>query len=264
MFELVWYQYLLIGLVFVWSGFVRAGLGFGGAALSLPFLLLIDNQPLVFLPLIAVHLLVFSSLTVYFSHRESNASTGEKGGRNPESAGGIDWSYLRYALTVMILPKLLGVFGLITMPAALMSTIIFSIVFVYSIGYIINRPFRSRNKALDLLFLALGGYISGASLIGAPLIIAVFSNHVSRYQLRDTLFVLWFILVVVKMGAFLYAGVDLQLIHQLWLLPCATVGHLLGLHFHRRMLRAEAPTFFKVLGGALLLISVVGLVRGLI
>ena len=264
MFELVWYQYLLIGLVFVWSGFVRAGLGFGGAALSLPFLLFIDNQPLVILPLIAVHLLVFSSLTIYFSHRKSNASAGENGSRNAESAGGIDWSYLRYALTVMILPKLLGVFGLITMPPALMSTIIFSIVFVYSIGYIINRPFRSKNKALDLLFLALGGYISGASLIGAPLIIAVFSNHVSRYQLRDTLFVLWFILVVVKMGAFLYAGVDLQLIHQLWLLPCATVGHLFGLHFHRRMLRAEAPTFFKVLGGALLLISVVGLIRGLI
>ena len=63
MSELLPYQYLLIGLVFIWSGFVRSGLGFGGAVLSLPFLLLIDNQPLVYLPLIAAHLLFFSGLT---------------------------------------------------------------------------------------------------------------------------------------------------------------------------------------------------------
>ena len=43
-------QLVLIGLVFVWSGFVRSGLGFGGAVLALPFLLLIHNDPLLFLP----------------------------------------------------------------------------------------------------------------------------------------------------------------------------------------------------------------------
>ena len=60
MVDLSWVQYALIGLVFIWSGFVRSGLGFGGAVLSLPFLLLIDNNPLVYLPIISVHLLVFS------------------------------------------------------------------------------------------------------------------------------------------------------------------------------------------------------------
>ena len=63
------YQYVLIGLVFIWSGIVRSGLGFGGAGLALPFLLLIDDRPLVYLPIIAVHLLIFSSLTVYKNHR---------------------------------------------------------------------------------------------------------------------------------------------------------------------------------------------------
>jgi hypothetical protein len=52
MSQLEIYQYVLIALIFVWSGFVRSGLGFGGAVMSLPFLLLIDNQPLVFLPII--------------------------------------------------------------------------------------------------------------------------------------------------------------------------------------------------------------------
>jgi len=70
MSDLEWYQYGLIGLLFVWSGIVRSGFGFGGAVFALPFLLLIDNQPLVFLPIIAVHLLVFSSLTVYQNQKK--------------------------------------------------------------------------------------------------------------------------------------------------------------------------------------------------
>ena len=61
MLELLWWQYALIGIIFVWSGFVRSGLGFGGAVLALPFLLLVLNEPLVFLPIISIHLLVFSS-----------------------------------------------------------------------------------------------------------------------------------------------------------------------------------------------------------
>ena len=65
MSDLLWYQYLLIGLVFGWSGFVRSGLGFGGAVLALPFMLLILNEPLVFLPIIAIHLLIFSLWITY-------------------------------------------------------------------------------------------------------------------------------------------------------------------------------------------------------
>jgi len=72
MSDLAIYQYLLIALIFVWSGFVRSGLGFGGSVLSLPFLLLVLDQPLVFLPLIAVHLLVFSSLTFWMNNRRGS------------------------------------------------------------------------------------------------------------------------------------------------------------------------------------------------
>jgi len=242
----------------VWSGFVRSGLGFGGAVMSLPFLLLIDNQPLVYLPIIAVHLLFFSSLTVWQNSRKHKLAISQSANLEA-NAGTVDWAYLKKALGIMIVPKLIGVFGLLTLPASLMTVIIFSIVCVYSVSYIINKPFKSSHPALDVGFLMLGAYISGTSLIGAPLILAVFATHVAKQQLRDTLFVLWFILVTIKMAAFLYAGVDLQLIHHVWLLPAATIGHLIGLRFHEKIVHGDTQLFYRVLGITLLLVSVMGL-----
>lgn len=252
-------QLALIALIFVWSGFVRSGLGFGGAVLSLPFLLMVDNQPQVYLPLISVHLLVFSSLTVWQNQRKFNKASANA---DQEKVSTVDWGYLKTALSIMIIPKLIGVFGLIVLPNTLMSAIIFSIVGFYSLTYIFNRPFKSNSRWLDALFLMLGGYISGTSLIGAPLIIAVFANHVAKHQLRDTMFVLWFILVSIKMAAFISVGIDLQLIHHLWLLPCAGLGHIIGTRLHERLLLAETPVFFRVLGSALLVISLIGLYQG--
>ncbi|MEG3080082.1 sulfite exporter TauE/SafE family protein [Halomonas sp. 5021] len=257
MTDLLWYQYALIGLIFAWSGFVRTSLGFGGAVLALPFLLLVVNEPLVFLPIIAIHLLIFSSWIAWRGHRQVQQEGAA--GTAPES--NIDWGYLAKALKIMIIPKLIGVVGLLTLPANVMTSIIFGIVIIYAIGYVLNKPFKSKNKYVDYVLLALGGYVSGTSLIGAPLIVAVFATHVAKEQLRDTLFVLWFILVVIKMVSFVIAGVDLQLIHQLWLLPCAFIGHLLGEKAHRYMLKADTGLFFRVLGAVLILVSVVGLIH---
>lgn len=244
----------LIALVFVWSGFVRSGLGFGGAALSLPFLLLIADRPVVFLPIIGIHLLVFSSLTVWQSHRQAKADNQTEGGT-------VDWRYLSRLLLWLLIPKLIGVFGLLTLPDAVMSAIIFVIVGGYSLSYIFNKPFQSNSKALEILFIILGGYISGASLIGAPLLIAVAAQHVARRQLRDTLFVLWFVLVCIKLGAFRVFGVDLQWLAALCLLPAAALGHVLGLRFHSLLQRADSRQFYRGLGWVLLLSSLVGVVQ---
>lgn len=164
----------------------------------------------------------------------------------------------------MLVPKLIGVFGLFTLPANVLSAIIFVIVAIYSVSYIINRPFRSNSKAVDVALLMAGGYISGTSLIGAPLIIAVAAQHVAREKLRDTLFGLWFILVLIKLAAFIWVGLDLQLIHHLWLLPCAAIGHVIGLRFHERILKAETPVFFRLLGMVLLVVSCAGMVSVLL
>jgi uncharacterized protein len=251
------YQYVLIGLIFVWSGFVRSGLGFGGAVLSLPFLLLVVDRPLVFLPLIAVHLLVFSSLTIWLNNRRRPQAEGQSG----SVVSTVDWQYLWRILAIMIVPKMIGVFGLITLPSDVMSLIIFVIVAVYSLSYILDRPFRSGSRTVDVVFLMLGGYVSGTSLIGAPLIIAVVAQHLPKEKLRDTLFALWFILVMIKMGAFVWLGVDLQLVHHLWLLPCATLGHFMGVYAHDRLLKAETPVFFRVLGTVLLVVSGFGMAQ---
>lgn len=279
MAELSILQYVLIGIIFIWSGFVRSGLGFGGAVLSLPFLLLVHNDPLVYLPIISVHLLVFATLTIVQStlaERRAGASAAMASSsgqldqprsgapESPKISTTVNWQYLGRILAIMIVPKLIGVFGLITLPRDVMSVIIFAIVALYSLTYIFNRPFKSNSKILDVLFLMLGGYISGTSLIGAPLIIAVVAQHLPREQLPDTLFALWFILVSIKMAAFIYAGVDLQLIHHLWLLPCAAIGHVVGLKFHDRMLASDTQVFFRVLGSALLAISLIGLWQGLL
>lgn len=251
MSDLTLTQLVLVFLIFVWSGFVRTGLGFGGAMMSLPLLLLVDNRPLVYLPIVAVHLLVFSTLTVWQNNRK----------RNPAEikSSTVDWAYIKKSMKIMIIPKLIGVAGLLTIPAHIMSAIIFAIISVYSLTYILNRPFKSSHPVTDGIFLSLGAYISGTSLIGAPLIMTVYMMHVAREKLRDTLFVLWFILVSIKMVAFLIARVDLQLQAHLWLLPATAIGHFFGLKFHERLIGADPVVFYRVIGSALLLVSGVGL-----
>ncbi len=57
-------QLIAIGIIFIWIGFVRTGLGFGGAAFGLPLLLLVHENTLYFLPIIGTYLLFFTSLTL--------------------------------------------------------------------------------------------------------------------------------------------------------------------------------------------------------
>jgi uncharacterized protein len=215
-------------------------------------LLLVDDRPLVYLPIIAVHLLIFSTLTVWQNNRKSSTISTEK-------ISTVDWVYLKKSMKIMIIPELLGVAGLLTIPANIMSIIIFSIISVYSVSYILNKPFKSSHPITDGIFLALGAYISGTSLIGAPLIMTVYMMHVAREKLRDTLFVLWFILVSIKMCAFIMVGVDLQMDAHLWLLPATAIGHYFGLKFHNRLLKADPVVFYRVIGSALLVVSAFGL-----
>jgi uncharacterized membrane protein YfcA len=254
MTDLLPWEYGAIALIFVWGGFVRSGLGFGGAVLTLPFLLMIRDQPLIWLPIVSVHLLVFSGATIGLAHLADRRS-------GDASASTVNWEFLRYALPLMIIPKLIGVAGVIALPGSLVSGFIFCMVAVYAVSYILGRPFKSGSKRIDAFFLMLGGYVSGVSLIAAPLVVPVAASRVPKEQLRDTLFVLWFALVALKLGAFVITGVDLQWAAHLRLLPAATVGHFIGLRFHRYTLRADTRVFFRYLGVALLVVSGAGMLR---
>lgn len=143
-------QTLVVCLLFVWAGFVRTGLGFGGAALGLPLMLFVNNDPLLWLPIIGTHLLFFSGLTL--SKRLHN----------------VDWGYLRWSSLYIIPPAIVGVFGLVNLPTLWLNLFIYAISLFYGIIWMLNRTISSNQNWVDKLLLILGGYVAGTSLTGAP------------------------------------------------------------------------------------------------
>lgn len=237
-FDLI--QSLWVGLVFIWAGFVRTGLGFGGAALGLPFMLFLDNRPLLWLPIIGVHLLIFSGMTLRTRLKD------------------VDWGYLYQSGRYIIPAALIGVFGLLNLPNQWLVVFIYSITLFYGLIWMLDWAIHSGSHWVDKGLLMLGGYVAGTSLTGAPLMVAVFMRNVAREQLRNTLFVLWFVLVAIKMATFAALGVELHLLTALMLLPVAAIGHVIGLKAHDAILHNDR-VFKRVVGLGLTLISLLGL-----
>jgi len=235
-------ELLLVGLIFMWAGFVRTGLGFGGAALGLPLMLLIGASPVYWLPVVGIHLLFFSSLTLLKSIKK------------------VDWVYLRQSLIWIIPPTLIGVFGLIALPDKVMIIFVYSITIFYAVIWVSNQKITSHQPWVDKLLLVLGGYVAGTSLTGAPLIVAVYMRYVAKEYLRNTLFVLWFILVGIKMSTFVAFGVVIDWQLSLLLIPTATIGHLIGLKLHDKIIQNDR-LFKRWVGAVLLLISSFGLLK---
>ena len=238
-------EWALVCLVFVWSGFVRSGLGFGGAALAMPLMLFIIDNPLLWLPIVATHLLIFSALTVYNRLHD------------------VDWQYLKKAMLILLIPKLIGVFGLLNLPNDLLVPLIYGITFCYGLTYVFNYSFKSKNRLVDNILLVMGGYASGTSLIGAPLISAVFARNVAIEKLRNTLFVTWMILVTIKMSTFVAFEIDLQFKYSLYLLPVAAIGHFLGLNMHNRLIQDRGDKYKRILGIVLVVICGYGLLTSI-
>lgn len=235
-------QVSLIGLIFIWTGFVRSGLGFGGAALGLPLMLFIYDQPLFWLPIIGLHLLFFSALTLRTRLHH------------------VDWRYLQRSGLFIIPAALVGVFGLLHLPNRWLIVFIYSVTLFYGFMWLLNRSIQSNKNWLDKTLLVIGGYVAGTSLTGAPLMVAVFMRNVALEQLRNTLFVLWFILVAIKMTTFKVLGVDLHWQTAALLLPIAAIGHFLGLKTHEGILRNDR-LFKRLIGGVLIFISLLGLLK---
>ena len=123
-----------------------------------------------------------------------------------------------------------------------------------------NFQIASSGGWASRLLLILGGYISGTSLNGAPLLVAVYMQNIDIKKLRNTLFVLWFLLVMIKMSAFVIVDVYINWQFSLMLIPVAALGHFVGLKVHDRVI--ENDTIFKRwMGGALVLICMAGLTK---
>ena len=145
---------------------------------------------------------------------------------------------------------MIGVFGLLNLPNLWILTFIYSVTIFYALMWLFNKSIHSQSKWLDKSLLIFGGYIAGTSLTGAPLMVAVYVHNVIKSQLRNTLFVLWFILVTIKMSTFAALGVDLNILTAIVLLPVAAVGHFIGLKTHEAILRNDV--MFKRFIGAML------------
>jgi uncharacterized membrane protein YfcA len=235
-------QLLLTGLIFIWTGFVRSGLGFGGGALGIPLMLLVYPEPLFWLPVIGTHLLFFSGLTL--RTRLNN----------------VDWGYLRQAAAFIVPAALIGVLGLVSFPTNWVLAFIYGVTLFYAVIWVLELAIQSHNSWIDRALLLLGGYVAGTSLTGAPLMVAVFMRNVSREQLRNTLFVLWFTLVTIKMSAFAALGVDLQTVSALLLIPVAAIGHVIGLKSHDALMKND-QLFKRWIGAGLVVVSVLGLIK---
>lgn len=229
-------QLVCTAVVFAWSGFVRSGLGFGGAALGLPFMLLIHDQPVFWMPVIGSHLLFFSGLTL--SNRLHN----------------VDWAYLVKSGKLILPSAFAGVFGLLNLPNEVLLLLIYSITLVYAVMWALDRVIRSQREWVDNLLLVFGGYVSGSSLTGAPLMIAVFMRHVPLTKLRDTLFLLWFIIVAFKLTTLFVLHVPLNVGTSVLLLPAAAVGHVIGLRTHDFLLVRDVLCR-RIIGCLLILVS---------
>ena len=234
------FDIVIISLIFLWIGFVRTGLGFGGAVLGLPLLMLVGGSPIDWLPIIGIHLLFFSGIALARSLRI------------------VDWSYLKQSLPWILPAKIIGVIGLISLPPTVMTVIVYSITSFYALTWIINFQIASRRGWGSRLLLILGGYISGTSLNGAPLLVAVYMQNIDVKRLRNTLFVLWFLLVAIKMGAFLTVDVYINWKFSLMLIPVAGLGHFVGLKVHDRIIDNDIQ-FKRWMGSALIVICIVGL-----
>jgi hypothetical protein len=235
-------ELLAIALIFVWTGFVRTAIGFGGAVFGLPLLLLIKDSPVYWLPIIGVHLLIFTTISLRKSLKD------------------VDWNYLVKSLFWIIPSTLIGIFGLISLPDKIIITLIYIIILFYAIIWIFDKKITSNKLWLDRFLLLIGGYIAGTSLTGAPFIVSVYINHVKRLQLRNTLFVLWFILVSMKMTTFVLLEVKIDWILILLLIPVVAIGHFLGLKLHKIIISND-QIFKKCIGISILLISLIGLFK---
>ena len=134
-------QLVATALIFTWSGFVRSGLGFGGAALALPFMLLVYDQPVFWIPVIGIQLLFFTGLTL--SNRLHN----------------VDWAYLFRSGRLILPAAFAGVFGLLNLPNGVLLVCIYVITLVYAV--------IMKVTALSFMYIARRWLINTATQAGA-------------------------------------------------------------------------------------------------
>ncbi len=242
---------IILLIAFWWAGFIRAGLGFGGAGLMYPIAFLAVDSVLFIVPIVGIQLLFFAGITLAMGEYKK-----------------IDWKVVRWVLAIIMIPKLIGVFGLLQLPEFWVLMSVYVIIIIYSLTYIFGNHGQTEkkkpNKFLNGISLIFGGYVSGLTLSGAPIIAAAAIQYLKKEQVRASLYVIWIIAVTIKLSTLAAFNVDMQLEHQLWLLPIAAVGHVMGLRLHDKLISMKSQKFYRWMGIVLLTLSIIGLLKNIL
>lgn len=228
-------------ICFIWSGFTRTGFGFGANALMLPFALLVVPDPLIIIPVVAAQAILFC---------------GFEATRNFLR---IDWKTIGWIVTITAIPIALGIYGLINLPEEILTLAVYFVTTGYALKYIFDWQVSKHNKIIDFLALIFGGYITGFSLSGGPLIVAVALKRIPPALFRNSMLAFWTLIGSTKLITLALAGVNLQSKLFLFTLPAVIIGHLIGLYFHGRILQSKK--FYQFLGIMLLVISTLGITK---
>ena len=95
------------------------------------------------------------------------------------------------------------------------------------------------------------------------MIVAVAMKRISPPEFRQTLFVLWIFLVMIKMIAFWIANVPIYYLVALYLLPFAWLGNNIGNKLHQRIVTKDTSKIQQLIGILLLFSSILGLSNAL-
>jgi len=234
---------VVLFICFIWSGFLRTGLGVGATVLMLPFALLVVDNPLVIIPVVATHAVFLSTITV------------------AQNFHNVDWRYVGTFMTLIFLPFIAGIYGLISLSEKWLTLLIYTITFVYALSYIFPMKLQITNRFTDFLSLMIGGYINGLSFTGGPPLAAVMSKYVSKKQFRDTFLATVIFIAIVKLATLLFMNISLQPQLQLYMIPAVLIGHILGLRFHQHFVTMNDRDFYRWLGVVILLITILGFAK---
>ncbi|MFK7862333.1 MAG: hypothetical protein AB8B64_26230 [Granulosicoccus sp.] len=157
------------------------------------------------------------------------------------------------------MPFAFGLFGLPNLSAKVLAFFVDAVTLLCGIFYVLHKAMVSRNRFMGAICLFGSGNVSGVSLMGAPLMVAYSTSRPPAAKQRDTLFVMWILLVIGKLTSFMAAGVNLQWQFSALTLPRAAFGHFLGLQAHHSLVGAEHRQFNLVIGLGLCCVSILGL-----
>lgn len=227
-------------VAFAWSGFLRTAFGFGASALMLPIALLVVDNPIIVIPVVVAQTIALSGFEAVRHHKK------------------VAWHEFALLYGLGLPAFIAGIYGLINLPDKILTLGVYAITIGYAISYLAAlKPFHSR--LLDFVTFSVGSYFNGLSFNGGPLVVAVIAKYIKKTRLRETLFVLWTINGILKLSMLAAAGVDLQLTLQLLAIPAVLIGHIVGHYAHGHIVRDAR--FYRYLGGVLLLVSTIGIVK---